>query len=69
MDHDLRLDLTRDCFCPDGNDDCLSHLDEFIMQCDLKYSCLRRYDVEYKKALRRAAYCRVYPCAKEIPIR
>jgi hypothetical protein len=67
--HDLRLDLTRDCFCPDGSDVCLAHLDEFIMMCDLNYHCIRRYQADYKKAVRRAAYCRINVCAKEIPIR
>jgi hypothetical protein len=67
--HDLRVDLTRDCFCPDGNDVCLAHLDEFIMMCNLDYHCIRRYRAEIKKAVYRAAYCRMYVCAKEIPIR
>jgi hypothetical protein len=67
--HDLRLNLTRDCFCPDGSGDCLSHLDEFVTMCDLNYPCIRRYHAEYKKAMRRAEYCRIYVCAKEIPIR
>ena len=67
--HDLRLNLAKSCFCPDGSDDCLSHLDQFIMMCDLNYHCIRRYHADYKKAERRAEYCRVYTCAKETPIR
>ena len=69
LNHDLRLDLTKGCFCPDGDDVCLTQLDEYIAMCDLDYHCIRRYRVELRKAVRRAAYCRMYECAKEIPIR
>jgi hypothetical protein len=65
LNHDLRLDLTKDCFCPDSDEDCLSHLEQFITMCDLDYHCVRRYRVELRKAVRRAAYCRMYECAKK----